>query len=85
VDGLLEDRAETGHRHEIDVMTLQGVDDPVGVRDPIEVGAEALPLHDLGRDPGPLGGLDRGAGPVHDHDDDGEISGQQGIEDGPLP
>ena len=41
MDRLLEDRAEPGHGHEVDVVAGERVDDLVRVRDPVEVGAEA--------------------------------------------
>ena len=43
VDRLLEDRAEPGHRDEIDLVALERVDDLVGVGDPVEVGPERSP------------------------------------------
>ena len=61
-----EDRAEPGHGDHVDLVSFQGVDDPMGVGDPVEAGPEALPLDDLDRHPGGLGQLGGRAGPVDD-------------------
>ena len=42
VDRLLEDGHESGHGDEVDLVALQGVDQPLGVGQPVEVGAERL-------------------------------------------
>ena len=52
VDRLLEDGAEAGHRDEIDVVAVEGVDHLVGVRDAVEVGPEARALDHLDRHAG---------------------------------
>ena len=69
-EGLRQDRAEAGDRDEVDLVTLQCVDHFMGVRDPVEVGAERRTLDQLDRDPGARGDLHRAAWPVDDENRD---------------
>ena len=85
VDRLLEDRAEAGHRDEVDLVAGQLVDHLVGVGDPVEVGAEAGAGHHHRRDAGGLGPAGGGARTVHDHHDDRQTGVQERLEDGSTP
>ena len=77
VDRMLEDGHESGHGDEVDLVALQGVDQPLGVGPPVEVGSERLALDELDRDPGALGDVDRSERPVDEDDSDGKGSGDQ--------
>ena len=81
VDRMLEDRHETRHGDEVDLVALERVDDPLGVRPPVEVGPEALALDELDGDGGALGDVDRAARPVDDDDADREPGLDQRLED----
>ncbi len=73
-----EDGAETGHGDDVDLMSFQRVDDPMGVGGPVEVGPEALPLHNLDRHTGGVSQLDGRTGTV----DDDRIDVEAGLQDG---
>src|SRR5260370_2935116 len=59
VDRMLEDGHEPGHGDEVDLVALERVDDPLGVRPPVEVGPEALALDELDGHGGPPCAFDR--------------------------
>ena len=86
VDRLVEDRHEAGHRHQVDLVALQRVDDPLGVRTAVEVGAETTPA----RRPRPARrrASARSTAPhgrSTTSDRDGEARVEQGLENRPAP
>ena len=84
-DGLVEDGAEAGHGHQVDLGLVQDVHDLLGVGHPIEIRAEVLPLDHPGVDAGPLGHLDGTTRAVDDDDDHGQGPVEHGLENGPAP
>ena len=84
VDLLLEDRAEARHHHEVDVVALERLDHAVGVGGPVEVGPEALTLHDLGGHARPLRQLGGAAGPVDDHHENRQAGLQDRLQVAPA-
>ena len=90
--GILADRSNRSHLADleaqgikpIDLVALQGVDDPVGVGDPIEVGSERLPFHQFcvhARGPRHLQGA---TGTVDDHRRDRQATVEDGLQDRPA-
>src|SRR5687767_8460203 len=77
---LLENGAEAGHWHHVDVMFNERVDDSVGVLQPIEVLAEALPLDQHRRHTSPFGNLDRPTRSVDNDHDHGKLRLQYCLE-----
>ena len=82
---LVEDRAEAGHHHEVDMVRLEHVDDLVRVGETVEVLAEAGPLDEHGRHA--VGRRDLGgAARSIDHDDGHrDALGEDGFEDRARP
>ena len=83
VDRLVEDGAEAGHRDQVHPVAVERVDDPVGVREPVEVGAVAVTGDGLDGNSSLLRTLDRSARTVDDDGHDGQVRVQQGLENGP--
>ncbi len=81
---LREDRAEPRHGHEVDLVSLQGIDHTMRVAIAVEVVTEGLPLDELDRDSGALGSIHRGTGPVDDRDCHRQPGVEDGLEDRPA-
>ena len=85
MDRLGEDRAETGHRDEVDLVAFEGIDDTVGVGAPVEVGAERRALDELDGDPRGLGTARGTTRPVDDDHRHRQTCVEEGLEDGAGP
>ena len=82
---LREDGAEARDGDEVDVVALEGVDDVVGVGDPVEARAEFGAFDELGRDSVLACDVERAARPVGDDHTIGRLRPSRASRMVPLP